>query len=85
MIELTVQQQKALDQGPQPPRLVDPRTRQTYVLVATERFERLQGLLEESDDLSMRQVAILVEQAMREDDGNDPTLAFYQQMYGTKE
>ncbi|HZU35375.1 MAG TPA: hypothetical protein VFA18_05685 [Gemmataceae bacterium] len=55
------------------------------MLVATEKFERLQGLLEESDDLSMRQVATLVEQAMQEDDEHDPTLAFYQQMYGTKE
>ena len=44
--------------------------------------KRIRGLLED-DGLDMRQVAVLVERAMRDDDANDPTLAFYQQKYGT--
>lgn len=32
----------------------------------------------------MRQVAILVDRAMREDDANDPTLEFYQKKYEKK-
>jgi hypothetical protein len=35
-------------------------------------------------DLDMRRVAVLVEQVMREDDADDPTLEFYQRKYGSK-
>jgi hypothetical protein len=81
MMELTEAQQQALDQqGNELLRLVDPRTQRAYVLVSAEAYERVQSLLE--DDLDMRQVAILVERAMREDDAGDPTLAYYQQQYG---
>jgi hypothetical protein len=82
MIELTEQEQQALDASPEPPRLIDPRTNVAYVLVRAEVYERLRGLLE--DDLDMKQVAVLVAGAMREDDADDPTLAFYQQKYGRK-
>ena len=64
-------------------RLVDPRTKKTYVLVATDVYERLRGVLAEDEGLDMRQVAVLVERAMREDDAGDPTLEFYQRKYGT--
>jgi hypothetical protein len=82
MIELTEQEQQALDTSSEPPRLIDPRTNAAYVLVRAEVYERLRGLLD--DDLDMKQVALLVDRAMRDDDANDPTLAFYQQKYGRK-
>lgn len=80
MIELTEQQQHALDLAPEPPRLIDPRSNKTYVLISAETFARMRSLLDE--DLDMHQVGMLVDQAMREDDQSDPTLAFYQQKYG---
>jgi hypothetical protein len=81
MIELTEQQQKAVDASPEP-RLIDPRTRKAYVLVGADVYERLRNLLAGDEGLDMRQVAALVERAMREDDADDPTLEFYQRKYG---
>jgi len=72
MIELTEQQQQVLDVDPEP-RLIDPRTTTAYVLVRADIYERLRGLLAEDEGLDMRQVAVLVERAMREDDADDPT------------
>jgi hypothetical protein len=83
MLELTEQQQQAIDASPDL-WLIDPRTQKTYVLVGADVYERLRNLLAEDEGLDMRQVAVLVEQAMREDDVNDPTLEFYQQKYGRK-
>jgi hypothetical protein len=82
MIELTEQQQRAVDDSQEPLRLLDPRTNRTYVLVGAETYERIKGLLEGDEGLSMREVAALVERAMREDDAGDPTLEYYQQKYG---
>jgi len=82
MIELTEEQREELDRA-EPARARDPKTNETYVLVRTALFERLQTLLED-DGLDRRQVAILVERAMKEDDANDPTLDYYQQKYGQK-
>jgi hypothetical protein len=81
MIELTEEQRQELA-APNPV-VIDPRTRQEYVLVRKELFERIQSLLDE-DGPDMRQVAVLVGRAMREDDEGDPTLAYYQQKYGKK-
>ena len=82
MIELTEEKREELDRA-EPARARDPKTNETYVLVRTALFERLQTLLED-DGLDRRQVAILVERAMKEDDANDPTLDYYQQKYGQK-
>jgi hypothetical protein len=45
MIELTKDQQAAMDTGPQPPRVVDTRTGQRYRLIREEIYEKLQSLL----------------------------------------
>ena len=45
MIELTEQQQQALDAEPKPLQVVDPRTNIAYVLVRADAYERLQPLL----------------------------------------
>ncbi len=81
MIELTEQQQQALDASPEP-RLIDPRTKKSYVLVGADVYERFRQFFAEDEGLDMHQVAALVERAMQEDDAGDPTLAFYQQKYG---
>ncbi len=83
MIELTEEQQQALDAEPET-RLVDPRTQKTYVLLQADTFERLRGILADDSSPDMSQVAVLVERAMQEDDLNDPSLEFYQQKYGRR-
>lgn len=83
MIELTEQQQKALDTSPAP-RFVDPRNHKTYVLVGADTYERLEAILAEDVGLDMKQVAVLVDVAMREEDAGDETLEFYQREYGRK-
>jgi hypothetical protein len=49
MIELTVEQQQALDQQAGLLRVVDPRTSAAYVLLRLDLFERMQRLLDEDD------------------------------------
>ena len=49
MIELTEAQRQALA-GPGPVRAIDPATRQTYVLVRAEEFERIADLLPRSSN-----------------------------------
>ena len=44
VIELTEQQQQAVDTSPEP-RLIDPRTKKAYVLIGADVYERLRGLL----------------------------------------
>ena len=49
MIELTEQQMQALENPePAPPHVVNPRTKETFVLLRVEEYERLKG--EEYDD-----------------------------------
>lgn len=81
MIELTAQQQQAVDAVAEL-RMIDPRTRKVYVLIDADIYERIRSLLAEDEGPDMRQVAALVERAMREDDAADPTLEFYQRKYG---
>ena len=45
MIELTQEQQKALDAREQPPVAVDPRTGQKYRLIRQEVYEQVRGIL----------------------------------------
>jgi hypothetical protein len=47
MIELTEDQSRALDaQAEKPPTVVDPRTRETFVLVRRDVYERMRSLME---------------------------------------
>ncbi len=82
MIELSIEEQRAVD-AEAAPRLVDPRNQKAYVLLGVDVFERFRRLITD-DEPDMRQVAALVNQAMRDDDAGDPTLAFYQQKYGQR-
>ena len=62
MIQLTTEQRHELD-GPGPARAVDPETNKTYVLVRSDLYERIEGLLE--DD--MRQMQHLLADLSPED------------------
>jgi hypothetical protein len=45
MLELTKDQQAAIDTGPQPPSMVDPRTGQEYLLIRREVYDLVRGTL----------------------------------------
>lgn len=78
MIKLTDEQAEAVAQaGATPVSLVDPKTNTAYVLLRKDSYDDMRLSLDEGPD--MRQVGLLVEQAMREDDENDPLLESYQQ------
>ncbi len=73
MFELTPDQRQEL-RGPA--RAIDPETKEEYVLLRANVYERMKAIVEE-EGLDMRQVAVLVEQTMREDDADDPSLESY--------
>ena len=81
MIELNQDQQQALDGQEQPPIAVDPRTKQEYLLIRREVYERMHDLL--SDD-TVYTTAEMLDEVMAEDDANDPGLAELQIKYGGK-
>jgi len=78
MIELTDEQVPELAQAE--PIAIDPRTRQAYVLVRRETYERLKALLA-LDEYDPDEGAALVNEVMAEDDAGDPLLEGYQR-YG---
>jgi hypothetical protein len=81
MIELTEQQRQELS-APEPV-AIDPQTRETYVLVRREAYDRLKTLLA-LDDYDPEEGARYVNEVMAEDDAKDPYLDSYQQ-YGKQE
>ena len=79
MIEMTEPQRQALDENPNEPiEVVDPRTRQTYVLLRSDVYERIKAIVGDDDDVAGVDVGRLIADAMREDDENDPLLESYQ-------
>ena len=65
MFDLTEQQQQALAKSEEmPPTAFDPSTKQTYVLVRQEVYDRLKGVLDEDD---ARQMAPLLAELDPED------------------
>jgi hypothetical protein len=81
-IELTEQQRLAIRASEDPPTVIDPDTKTAYVLLKTEVYERLLRLLGDDDGLNTGQVAVLIEEAMREADADDPLLESYQNYRG---
>lgn len=80
MIELTEQQRQELS-APEPV-VIDPQTREEYVLVRREVYGRMRDL--RGGGAGHAPVGVLVDRAMREEDEGDPTLAFYQEKFGRK-
>jgi hypothetical protein len=77
MIELTEQQQQALAAEPDhPPRVHDPRTSETYVLLPSAVYERLKGLL--TEDCHPRDAYGAIDRAFAEG-WDDPKMDGYDQ------
>ncbi len=74
MIELTEQQRQELS-APEPT-AIDPQTRETYVLLRRETYERLKVLLA-LDDYNPDEGAGYINEVMAEGDANDPYLKSY--------
>jgi hypothetical protein len=52
-IELTAEQQQALNEGASfPAQFVNPRTNETYVLLPTELYERVRTILDDEDEIA---------------------------------
>jgi len=59
-----------------PVHLVDAATKVHYVLMRVEQYEKVKAVFEHEDrDFDPREAYPFVEQVMREDDANDPTLS----------
>jgi hypothetical protein len=70
---------QALDErGGAPLRVVDAATNVGYVILRADQYERVRTLFEGEEDFDPREAYPFVEEAMREDDANDPTLESYQ-------
>jgi hypothetical protein len=75
MFELTEQQRQELS-APEPI-AIDPQTRETYVLVRRETYDRWKSLLA-LDDYDPDEGAGYINEVMAEDDAKDPYLETYQ-------
>ena len=80
MIELTAEQRQELS-APEP-LAIDPQTREPYVLVRREAYERFKALLAQ-DDYDPDEGSRYLNEVMTEDDAKDPYLESYQQ-YGKR-
>jgi hypothetical protein len=75
-IQLSEDQGKALDSEVEvPPRVVDPRTNRTYVLVPTEQYDRMRALLEE--ELDIRGAYPLMDAVASKEGWDDPSMDIY--------
>jgi hypothetical protein len=78
MIELTKEQHQAMERnGESPPRVRDPETAITYVLLREHVYERLKSLLSD-EEFDPDEALPLVNEAMADDDAGDPLLESYQ-------
>jgi hypothetical protein len=75
MIELTEEQRQQMT-SPEPV-AIDPVTREEYVLVRREVYDRLKALLA-MDDYDPDEGMALMNEVLAEDDANDPLLESYQ-------
>ncbi len=75
MIELTDEQRQELEK-PGAPRVRDPKTNATYVLVRTEVYERLQTLLADDQD-SVRDAYPAAMAVFAQDGWDDPRMDVY--------
>jgi hypothetical protein len=65
MIELSEKQQQEIAHAGWPPRLVNPSTREAFVLLPVEMYERVRAILEAEDELdAVREMQPLVNEAL---------------------
>jgi hypothetical protein len=78
MVELNESLQQALAAQPDEPlRLVDPRTRETYVLVRADVYERLKGLDYDDSDFAIKDAYPLMDEVASREGWNDPEMDSY--------
>jgi hypothetical protein len=77
MIELTKTQHLALEQNGGPPRVRDPETNTTYVLVREEVYERMKNLLYDDSELDVRHAYPLMDEAAAKAGWDDPEMDVY--------
>jgi hypothetical protein len=66
-------------EGGSPVYLVDAATNVRYVLMRADQYEKVKAVFEHEDrDFDPREAYPFVDEVMREDDANDPTLSSYQ-------
>jgi hypothetical protein len=77
MTAITAERREAIARaGRELVQLTGPETNRTDYLVAEELFDRLRRMVDDAPNL--REVGILADQVMREDDAGDPLLDSYQ-------
>jgi hypothetical protein len=79
MIELTEQQQQALDAEQSPLRVIDPRTHRAYVLVAAEQFEKISDLLNPGS-LTPKERQVILEGVWKRANWDDPLMDAYDKL-----
>jgi hypothetical protein len=79
MIELTQQQRQAVSISDAPVQLVDPETHEVFVLVRSDLYEKVKGLVEE--EFQPRTVYPAVDRAFAEG-WNDPSMDDYDRYEG---
>jgi hypothetical protein len=84
MIELTQQQQQALDAEPRPARVVDPRTQQAYILVAAEQYEQIKDLFD-SGPLTEEERRVILQGVWRRANWDDPRMDDYDKLPAQEE
>ncbi len=82
MIELTLEQRKAVAGAPEtPPRVMDPSTHTKYVLVREEVYDRVRRLFEADDDSQfVRDMTPHVMEIFGRDGWDDPAMDVYNEL-----
>lgn len=77
MTEITPEVRHAIEvSGGEPPRLVDPETNTTYVLLKADIYERIRALIEPDDGLQPDEMASVMWDVMK-DEWDDPEMDVY--------
>jgi hypothetical protein len=72
MIELTEQQRQELERAGWPPRVLNPTTQETFVLLRTEMYERVRAILEAEDEIAdVEEMYPLVSEALDAGEADD--------------
>jgi hypothetical protein len=77
MIQLTETQRQALAAEPQPCRVIDPETRQTYVLLPAEFYERLKALLYDDSEWTEDDLRLLLARSAEANGWDEPGMDAY--------
>ena len=80
MIELTQAQHDALTQNGGPPRVRDPQTNTTYVLISEEVYERLKNMLYDDSELDIREAYPLMDEVAAKGGWDDPDMDVYDRL-----